>query len=296
MTAGIVSATGRDLRAIGAGQYTEFIQTDASINPGNSGGPLVDMNGEVIGINTLIFSESGASSGIGFSIPSNLAHKVYGQLVKNGKVTRAYLGVLLKPVTPAIARTVGYEGTEGALVDDVAKSDSPAAKAGIRSGDVITEFEGKPVKDPKQLTEMVADAEVGTAARLKYVRDGRVENTTVQLSERPPADAELAANRPEDEGANPGKLGVSVSNITPAISQELKLRIATGVVIQAVQPDSPADEAGLRRGDVIHRVNRMPVTGRQDFANAIASLRNDKQVTLQIERAGQLSFVTLNLE
>src|SRR5262249_42299081 len=150
LTAGIVSATGRDLP--GAGQFTNFIQTDASINPGNSGGPLVNMQGEVIGINTLIFSESGTSAGVGFSIPSNLAKSVYAQLIKSGKVTRAYLGVYLKPITPAIAKSVRYEGQGGALVEDISKDGSPAAKAGLRSGDVIIEFNGQPVKSPKELT------------------------------------------------------------------------------------------------------------------------------------------------
>jgi serine protease Do len=296
MTAGIVSATGRDLRGIGQSQFTDFIQTDASINPGNSGGPLVDMNGEVIGINTLIFSQTGQSNGVGFSIPSNLAHKVYAQLIKTGKVTRAYLGVLLKPVTPAIASSVGYHGTEGALVDDVAKSDSPAARAGLRSGDVITEFEGKSVKSPKELTEMVADARVGTAAQVKYVRDGREESATVRLGVRPPLNEDENANNPEDAGANPGKIGLVVSNVTPSIARQLRLKVAEGVVVQSVQPDSPADEAGLQQFDVIHRVNRFTISNRQDFMNAVASLKSDRQVILQIERGERLSFVTLNLE
>jgi len=298
MTAGIVSATGRDLRSIGAGQFTEFIQTDASINPGNSGGPLVNMDGEVIGINTLIFSQTGQSNGVGFAIPSNLANKVYAQLVKDGKVTRGYLGVLLKPLTPAFARTVGYQGSEGALVDDVSPQDGPAAKAGLKSGDVITEFEGKPVKSPKELTELVADSPVGKPAQLKYVRDGRVLSTTVNLGERPRNIGQESPEDPNDEDdVQPsGKLGVGVINLTPEIARQLKVRISTGVAVQSVQPGSPAEEAGLQRGDVIHRVNRIPVNSRSDFVNAVSSLKSDKEVTLQIERAGQLSFVTVELD
>src|SRR5215510_9340824 len=144
MTAGIVSATGRDLGVQG-GQFTNFIQTDASINPGNSGGPLINMDGEVVGINTLIFSQNGTSSGIGFAIPANLAQKVYAQLIKSGKVTRGYLGVSLRPVSPSLAKATGYNGSEGAVVDDLPRDYSPAGNAGLRSGDVIVEFDGKHV-------------------------------------------------------------------------------------------------------------------------------------------------------
>lgn len=297
MTAGIVSATGRDLP--GAGQFTHYIQTDASINPGNSGGPLVNMNGEVIGINTLIFSQSGTSSGIGFAVPSNLATKVYAQLIKNGKVTRAYLGVYLRPLTPAIAKAVGFDGTDGAQVQDTINATSPAAKAGLRSGDVIIEFEGKQVKSPAQLTEIVADMPVGKPAQLKYVRDGHVQTTTVSLGERPPSGTETPhedKDQGEGEEESGGALGVSATNVTPRMASELKLRIQTGVIIQSVQEDSTAAEAGLKRGDVIHRINRIPITDRQDYLRALGTIRDEKEVVLQIERSGQLQFVTVSLD
>jgi serine protease Do len=294
MTAGIVSATGRDLPG---SQFTHFVQTDASINPGNSGGPLVNMQGEIVGINTLIFSQSGTSSGVGFAIPSNLANKVYAQLVKGGKVSRGYLGVLLKSVTPAIARSVGFPGKEGVLVDDIAKDDSPAARAGLRSGDVITEFEGKPVKTPAQLTELVADTPVGRPAQLKFVRDGRVQTATVSLGERPAvSDNTTPDNGGTGEEENGSLLGISVMNVTPEMAREMKLKIATGVVVQSVQSDGPAAEAGLRRGDVIHRVNRIPVTNRQDLVSAMASLKGEKELGVQIERNGSLAFVSVTLE
>ena len=295
MTAGIVSATGRDLGA-GAGQFTNYIQTDASINPGNSGGPLVNMQGEVVGINTLIFSQTGMSAGVGFSIPSNLATKVYAQLIKSGKVTRAYLGVYLQPVSPSLAKTVGYSGTDGAVVGDLSKEDSPAARAGLRSGDVIVEFDGKRVTSPKQLTEIVADEAVGKASVLKYVRDGHLETATIKLGERPPKpgeDEQVDQNEPEEQG---GKLGASVSNVTPDLARQLKLKVLSGVVVQNVQADGPAADAGLQRGDVIHRVNRMPVTNRQDFLRVMSSLRGDKEITLQVETNGQLRFVSVTLE
>jgi serine protease Do len=295
MTAGIVSATGRDLGAVG-GQFTNFIQTDASINPGNSGGPLVNMQGEVVGINTLIFSQTGTSAGVGFAIPSNLATKVYAQLIKSGKVTRGYLGVSLQPVSPSLARTVGYSGTDGAVVNDLTKADSPAARAGLRSGDVIVEFDGKRVTTPKQLTEFVADTPVGKASVVKYVRDGRIETATINLGERPPKPGEddpAEQAEPEEQG---GKLGASVSNVTADLARQLKLKTAAGVVIQTVTTDSPAADAGLLRGDVIHRVNRMPITNRQDFFKAMLSLKGEREITLQVERNGQLQFVAVTLE
>jgi serine protease Do len=295
MTAGIVSATGRDL-GVGAGQFTNFIQTDASINPGNSGGPLINMQGEVVGINTLIFSQTGTSAGIGFAIPSNLATKVYAQLIKSGKVTRAYLGVYLQEVSPALARTVGYNGTGGAIVGDLSKADSPAGTAGLRSGDVIVEFDGQKVTSPKQLTEMVADAPVGKTATVKYVRDGRVETASVRLGERPGASSESEPADKDDPEEDAGKLGISITPVTPEVARELKLKVTGGVAVANVQPDSPAGEAGLQRGDVIHRVNRTPVANRQDYFRAIASLKGDKEITLQVERGGQLRYVTLTLD
>ena len=295
MTAGIVSATGRDL-GVAMGQFTNFIQTDASINPGNSGGPLINMQGEVVGINTLIFSQTGTSSGIGFAIPSNLATKVYAQLIKTGKVTRGYLGVSLRPISPSLAKAVGYSGTDGALVNDLPRDYSPAASAGLRSGDVIVEFDGKRVTSPKQLTEMVADTPVGKPTQLKYIRDGRAETATVKLGERPSRIGENEQPDKDDPEEAPGKLGVSISDITVQLAREMKLRIATGVAITKVQPDSPAGEAGLQRGDVIHRVNRTPITNRQDYFRALASLNGENEITLQVERDGQLQFVSVTLE
>ncbi|MGH9935236.1 MAG: S1C family serine protease, partial [Blastocatellia bacterium] len=185
MTAGIVSAIGRQL----GGAYDNYIQTDASINPGNSGGPLLNMNGEVVGINTMIYSRSGGSEGIGFSIPSNLAKKVQEQLLTNGRVSRGYLGVSLQPVSPTTANSSGPEGAVagaviGAMVGELTDG-GPASRSGLRAGDVVVEFDGKPVKSPKQLTEIVADTPVGKNVKLKYIRDGRAQMTSITLAERP---------------------------------------------------------------------------------------------------------------
>jgi serine protease Do len=291
MTAGIVSATSRDLRS---GPYDNYIQTDASINPGNSGGPLVNMQGEVVGINTLIFSRSGGSEGIGFAIPSDLASKVYTQLAKNGKVMRGYLGLNLQTLTPAMAKASGADVADGALVGDVADAASPAATAGLRSGDVIVEFDGKAVKSPKQLTEMVGDTAVGKSVPVKYLRDGRLQTTAIKLGERP--GRRDSGNQPlRDDDQNTGKLGVSVASVNAEIARELKLKISAGALIEGVQPGSPAAEAGLRQGDVIHKINRTTVANAQDLIGAIQSLRGEEEVVLQIERNSQLTFVTVDL-
>jgi serine protease Do len=288
MTAGIISATGRDLRS---GPYDNFIQTDASINPGNSGGPLLNMKGEVIGINTMIFSRSGGSEGIGFAIPSNLGQKVYNQLVKNGKVMRGYLGLNLQNATPTLAKSLGYEGITGALVGDVSK-DGPAAKSDLRSGDLIVEFDGQKVTSAKQLTELVADTTSGKNATVKYLRDGRAQTTTVQIGDRP--STKQIAEREINENPQGAKLGISVGSVTPEIAAKLKVK--SGAVIQAVQPGSPAAEAGLQAGDVIHRVNRTPVTSPESLTGALRGLQNEQEVVLQIERNGQLTFITVTFE
>ncbi|HYE74005.1 MAG TPA: PDZ domain-containing protein, partial [Blastocatellia bacterium] len=240
-----------------------------------------------------IFSRSGGNEGIGFAVPANLASKVYGQIVKSGKVSRGYLGINLQAITPAIASSLGFEGKEGVIVGDLAEN-SPSAKAGLKSGDIITEFDGQQVTSPKQLTGIVGDTPVGKSVVVKYVRDGRPQTTTVTLGERP-GRQEIAAKEDDEQGSANAKLGVSVSDVTPQLASELKLKINSGAVVQQVQPDSPASEAGLKRGDVIHRINRTPVANAQELISAIRILKGG-DVVLQIERNGQLAFVTVSLD
>jgi len=290
MTAGIISAVGRNL---GRGSFDNYIQTDASINPGNSGGPLVNMNGEVIGINTLIFSQSGASEGIGFSIPSNLANKVYASLVKYGKVTRGYLGVTLRAVDNAYAKMIGYD-KKGALIDDVKNSSVPAARAGLQSGDVIVEFDGKPVASPRELTDIVAEEPV----QLKFVGDGKLQTTTLKTAERPDANPEVAGDRNsgDEEGNTTGKLGLTVKTVTAAEAQEYNLKLNSGAIVENVEAGSPAESVGIQPGDVIHRMGNTRIATAADLTRAIKSLGNQPQVVLQIERNGQLMFRTVDLE
>lgn len=298
LTAGIVSATGREVLA--ASQFDRFIQTDASINPGNSGGPLVNLSGEVVGINTLIFSRSGSNDGIGFAIPSNMAKKVYPELVKSGKVVRGYLGVFVEELDDAKARALHVQKDTGVLVRDITDPDSPAAKAGLRSGDVVTSYDGKKVKTPSELTNAVADTPVGRSARIEFLRDGKAQSVTVTIGERPPREVVQARTAP-DEGGEEGsseasRLGISVQTVTPALARQLSLKIETGVVVTSVHPGSPASEAGLLPRDVIHRIDQTAVTNKADFMQKASSLKSGDEVAVQIERRGRMGWVTVTVD
>ena len=298
LTAGIVSATGRELPG---SPFDRFIQTDASINPGNSGGPLVNLRGEVIGVNTAIMTSSGmrGNEGIGFAIPSNMARKIYGELSKNGKVVRGYLGVFVGELTEAHARALKLEAKSGVLVSDVTKSDSPAAKAGIKSGDVITAIDGRPVKSAMELTSAVADMPVGKTVKVDFIRDGTKQSANVTLDERPSQDSVRGEPEERDddgEEAKPTRLGLSVQNVTPEVSERLHLKISSGALIVAVRPGSPAAESGLLRGDVIHRIDQTLVKGPADLIEAEKSLKSGEDVAIQIERQGKLIFLTLSID
>lgn len=295
ITAGIVSAKGRN---VGGGTYNNFIQTDASINPGNSGGPLVNMKGEVIGINTMIFSENGGNQGIGFAIPSNQVRTIYNQLVAGGKVTRGYLGVIITEITPENAKGLGLTVSEGALVNDV-QPDGPAAKAGIQSGDVIVSFDGKSVKGSRELTNIVAETPVGKKTDLKLIRDGKPQTLTIQTTERK-SDVSNDSLLGQGEKNNlseeaSGKLGISASTLNE--QQAASLKIKSGVVIEQVVPGGAASEVGLQRGDVIHRINRQTVNSMADLVNGLKSVQSGDTVILQVERKGQsLIFVNITID
>src|SRR3990170_4849908 len=251
VTAGIVSAKGR---AIGAGPYDDFIQTDAAINPGNSGGPLLNARGQAIGINTAIFSQSGGSVGIGFAIPMTLAKSVVTQLADSGKVTRGWLGVGIQPVTPDLAKSFGRAETSGVLVSSVSDG-SPAERAGLKPGDIITEYDGRKVERASDPPRAVAGTPVGREVRLSVIRDGK----PVTLSARIAAlDAKEAAQAEGGEKAKPA-LGLAVQPLTPALAQQLGVRATQGLVVQNVQEGSPAADAGFERGDVIVEVDKKPI-------------------------------------
>jgi serine protease Do len=286
VTMGIVGATGR--RGLSIEDYEDFIQTDAAINPGNSGGALINTRGELIGINTAILSRSGGNQGVGFAVPVNLAHHVMKQIMENGKVVRGYLGVLIQPVNPAIAKAFGVSKNNGALVGDVTAG-SPASKAGVKQGDVITSVDGTPVDDPSQLRLQIASMAPGTEVNLKVLRDGKEQTIPVTLGELPSQPGENA----KSEKTSSPMSGLSVDDLSPAVAQQLDLPAGTkGVVIVNVQPGSAAADAGLRRGDVISEVARKPVTTVEEFNQAVRAAGTG-DVLLLVNRGGSSMYVVV---
>jgi serine protease Do len=282
VTSGIVSAKGRH---IGQGPYDNFIQTDASINPGNSGGPLINLRGEVIGINTAIFSRSGGNIGIGFAIPINLVKEVLPQLRGKGKVTRGFLGVLIQKVTPEIAESLGLDKAQGALVANVSK-DGPADKAGVKVGDVIVEFDGKEVKDSGDLPIIVARTAVDKKVRMKVLRDKKEIMLNVAVGEL--KDEEVVASAPEK-----GELGLTVQRLTPQMAESLGLEKSEGVVVSAVEPGSVGDEAGIRRGDIIMEIDRKTIRTVDDYRKAVAAVKKGRGILFLVRRGEGTLFLAL---
>jgi serine protease Do len=282
VTAGIVSAKGR---VIGQGPYDDFIQTDASINPGNSGGPLLNMQDQVIGIDSAIYSQSGGNIGIGFAIPINLVKNVVAQLKAHGKVIRGWLGVAIQDITPDLAKSFGLKQAEGALVADVTP-DSPAARAGLERGDIVVEYNGTHIESAHQLPELVASTDIGKTVPIKVLRNGESKALSVTIAEMPAHVAEPGT------APAPGDWGLTVSDITPDLARRYGLKETTGVVIMEVAPDGPAGAAGLRPGDVITEADRQPVHSVTEYDRAMAHATN--QVLLLVDRQGQRFFVALS--
>lgn len=296
VTAGIVSARGRDIRQ---GLYDDFIQTDAAINRGNSGGPLFNLDGKVVGINTAIYSPSGGSIGIGFSIPSNLARNITAQLREAGKVRRGWLGVNIQQVTDEIAESLGMSGGgRGALVAR-AQDGGPAAAGGIRNGDVILRFNGQEVREMRTLPRIVAETSVGREAPVVVWRDGREQTVTVTVGELP-AEPEVAAATP-GPASRPTELsglGLQVAPVSPETRERFSLKAdQRGVVIVEVAPGSPAAERELRPGDVIVEVQQERVSTPQEVQARLELLRrqNRPSALLLIETAQGQRFVPLRL-
>jgi serine protease Do len=291
VTMGIISAVGR--ANVGIADYEDFIQTDAAINPGNSGGPLVNIKGDLIGINTAIFSRTGGYQGIGFAVPSNMVRPLMSQLIQKGKITRGWLGVTIQEMTPEISQKFGLEKSRGALVSDVAKG-SPAEKAGILRGDIIVEFNGKNVKDVASLRNMVSQSKVGSDVSLKILRSGKEYNVRLFIAELPREVAEVVPDQMPDDSEMGALTGLTVMGLTKEISRQLGFsKDEKGVVVVKVEPASPADEAGIKKGDIIKEIDRKQISNLEDY-NRIASItKRNETVLLFVARSDKKFYVTL---
>jgi serine protease Do len=291
VTMGIISAVGR--ANVGIADYEDFIQTDAAINPGNSGGPLVNVKGELIGINTAIFSRSGGYQGIGFAVPSNMARLVMDQLMKEGKIVRGWLGVTIQDITPELSQKFGLKDSKGALVGDISKG-SPAEKSGMMRGDVILEFNGKEVKSVGSLRNIVSQSKVGSQVKLKILRGGKEYQLTVTIAELPKEVAGSPAEpSPEDIQKNAFS-GITVMDLTKETARQLGLGAnERGVVVVKVEQGSSADDAGLKKGDVIQEIDRKKVAGLGDFSKITSSIEPGDTTLLFINRGGRRFYITI---
>jgi serine protease Do len=291
VTMGIVSATGR--ANVGIADYEDFIQTDAAINPGNSGGPLVNIRGELVGINTAIFSRTGGYQGVGFAVPSNMARQIMKQLIEHGRVVRGWLGVSIQELTPQLAQKFGLRGPSGALVSDVVPG-GPAQRAGLQRGDVIVALAGREVREPSALKLMVARLAPGSRVELEFMRQGRARRVEVQVGQYPegPEQASRALHRPRTQGTRPFS-GLAVAELSREVARQLGLKDAQGVLITQVAPASPAARAGLRRGDVIEEMESQRVRTLGDFDRLSRRLSGERTVLLLVNRRGKRFYATL---
>lgn len=291
VTVGVISAKGRSGIPLPEGpSYQDFIQTDASINPGNSGGPLVDINGELIGINTAIRSPVGANVGIGFATPVNLAQRIYDELVTKGKITRGYLGVAPQEITLEMRDAMNLSESGGVLIRDVVNG-TPADKAGLKPGDVITKFDGKKMTGVEQFREIVAEVKPGTTVSIEFIRDNEHKTINVKLEEFPEAVAAASGSKKAEKKW----LGITVRDLQRDEKKELD--VEQGVVVDAVDGGSPAEEAGIQEGDVIIKVNRQSVTDESGFNGIARKLSNTKKpVLFQLKRDKSAYFIAVKPE
>lgn len=285
VTVGVVSALSRN---IGAGPYDEFIQTDASINPGNSGGPLMNIKGDVIGINTAIISgNSGGNVGIGFAIPINIAKNILKDLKEKGSVTRGWLGVMIQKITPDLAKSFGLKDSKGALVGDVIP-DGPADKAGIQRGDVIVRFNKEKIDEMETLPKIVAQTTPGSKVPVEVIRNGIKKDFDITIEVLKDGETRVAAKK--------DPVGLQVQDITKELMQSLQLDSTNGVLVSDVTADGPAGEAGIRRGDVITEINRTPVNSVQDYHNVTTAAKKGSTVLFLVRRGGTTIYIAVKME
>lgn len=287
VTLGIVSALGRG--HMGITQYEDFIQTDAAINPGNSGGALVNTRGELVGINTAIFSQTGGYQGVGFAVSSGMGRPIYESLVKTGKVVRGFLGIGIQDLNQELAKSFNVKGTHGAVVTDV-KEDGPAEKAGLKQGDVITSFQGTAIDDAVTLQRAVTRSAVGSKAAVKVLRDGQEKDLSVTIGELP--DNQQIA-RAETGSTDQPLAGLAVQELDRETAQELGIKgTLQGVVVTNVEPESEAERAGLMPGDIIREINRKPVTSMKDYDRVASDLKKGDNVLVLINRRGASLYLS----
>ncbi len=287
VTLGIVSAVGRG--HMGITQYEDFIQTDAAINPGNSGGALVNTKGELVGINTAIFSQTGGYQGVGFAVSTTMAKPIYESLVKSGKVVRGYLGIGIQELNQDLAKSFNIKDSKGALVSDV-KEDSPADLAGVKQGDVVIEYQGTPVEDGVALQRLVTRTPVGSRVLVKVIRDGQPREVAVKIGEQPDQEKLAKIHVSESDTA---LAGVMVEDLDQETVKELGLKgRAQGVVVTRVEPESGAEKAGLMPGDVIREINRQPLKSVKDFAKVASDMKKGDHVLILITRQGNSLFLS----
>jgi serine protease Do len=299
VTLGIISALGRG--NVGIADYEDFIQTDAAINPGNSGGALINMNGDLIGINTAIFSRTGGSEGIGFAIPSSIALDIVESLQKTGKVVRGWMGVAIQEITPALAKSFKLpEQRKGVLISDV-NENGPSHEAGIKRGDIVVAFNGKDVQSVSQLRNLVARTVVGKDAQVKILRDGKEQTLNVKVAERPSdemlAKKEPAPKEPTETIKPPDNVlaALRIQPLDPATMSQMNIPAkTTGVVVASVEAGSSAEAAGLQRGDVIQEVNHEVVKSVDDYQKAASKIKKDELAVLLLSRQGNNLFVAVN--
>ena len=294
VTVGVVSAKGRS--KIGINDYENFIQTDAAINPGNSGGPLLNIHGEVVGINTAIFSRSGGYMGIGFAIPVNMAKSIEQQLQKHGKVTRGWLGVVIQDINEDLANSFDLKKAEGILIAEV-EEDSPAEKAGLKQGDVILALNGTRLDDVTDLRNRIAMIPPDSTITLKIIRHGRTKYVDIVIGEQPATFSRAAGGtRGSGNGSMLGNMGIGVQDLTPALANQFGYEKGQGVLIAEVAPDSPAERVGLQPGQLIEEVNKIRIHNMAELKKALKQAKNPKQILLRV-RAGEYSqYVVLRAE
>ncbi len=284
VSVGVVSAIGRS--GVGIANYENFIQTDAAINPGNSGGPLVNIDGEVIGINTAIFTRSGGYQGIGFAIPVNMAKAVLRDLIEKGKVTRGWLGVAIQNMDESLAEQFGVEVTEGVLISDV-QDNSPAQEAGFERGDIVIGYNNREITDVNRLRNIVAQTEVGKTVEVRVLRKEKEKILTVKIGEQP---SDLFASGKSSIGND---LGISVQNLTEELAKSFEFEGETGVVVTAVEPGSPAARSDIKEGDLIKEVNREKINNLEEFRDALKRTAEGKDILLLLRRGMHTRFVII---